>query len=100
MKYWTIKEDKILEECFMNSDEPYNAAVRKLDRSRQAIRNRAYNLGLTETHKRDKEDKTFTNAERWAKWNEILNKAKELCGLPTTPASENPYRARRCEDEV
>ena len=90
--YWTTKEDKILEECFVTSDEPYNAAVRRLDRSRQAIRNRAYNLGLTETHKQSKEDKRFPDAERWDLWNKVLNKAKELCGKPVTDPKGNPYR--------
>ena len=89
---WTEEEDRILKKCCMLYDRPIDEAVRRLDRSRQAIRNRAYNLGLTETHKQSKEDKTFPDAERWDLWNKVLNKAKELCGKPVTDPRENPYR--------
>lgn len=94
-RLWTKEEDRILEECCMLCDRPVDEAVRRLDRSRQAIRNRVYNLGLIVEHKKDKEDKKFTDAERWGMCNKIINRAKELCGMPTTPASENPYRKSR-----
>ena len=92
MKYrkWTEEEDRILEECCMLYDRPIDEAVRRLDRSRQAIRNRVYNLGLTGMYR--KEDKTFPDAERWDLCNRILNKAKELYGKPVTDPKENPYR--------
>jgi len=32
-----------------------------------------------------------TKAEEWAWWNKILNKARELAGLPSVSASLNPY---------
>lgn len=91
-KNWTKSEERKLEEIFMCSDYPVDDAVKELDRSRSAIRGKAYQMGLTGMYKKDKEDKKFTDAERWGMWNKIINKAKELRGMPTTPASENPYR--------
>lgn len=91
-KQWTMEEDRILEECFLNSDKPYNEAVRRLDRSRQAIRNRAYYLGLTRMYKSDKEDEAFTDVERWDMCNKILNLTRGWAGIPQKPTSENPYR--------
>lgn len=87
---WTEEEDRILEECFEMFDRPVDEAVRRLDRSRQAIRNRVYNLGLTGMYRG--EDKTFPNAEHWDLCNKVLNKAKELYGKPVTDPKENPYR--------
>ena len=91
MKYrkWTEEEDRILEECYMLYDRPVDEAVRKLDRSRQAIRNRVYNLGLTGMYR--KEDKSFPNDERWRLWNEILNAARRIKGVPLVAANKNPY---------
>lgn len=89
---WTEEEDKILEECYMFHEKPVDEAVRRLDRSRQAIRNRVYNLGLTGMYRGDKEDKTFPDVERWSLWNKILNLTKGWAGVPQKPASENPYR--------
>lgn len=91
---WTVEEDRILEECYETCDRPVDEAVRRLDRSRQAIRNRVYNLGLTGMYKA--EDKTFSDVERWHLWNKILNAARRMKGVPLVAANENPY-GKRCK---
>lgn len=92
IRRWTKEEEKILEECYMYSDKPADEAVRRLDRSRQAIRNRAYYLGLTRMYKSDKEGEEFTDLERWNMWNKILNLTRGWAGIPQKSASENPYK--------
>lgn len=92
IRRWTKEEEKILEECYMHSDKPVDEAVRRLDRSRQAIRNRSYYLGLTRMYKSAKEERSFTNAEKWDMCNKILNLTRGWAGIPQKPASENPFR--------
>lgn len=87
---WTKEEERILEECYMLYDRPIDEAVRRLDRSRQSIRNKVYSLGLSGMYKA--ESKRFSEAERWTMWNKILNRARSFANLPEVPAYENPYK--------
>ncbi len=88
MKYrkWTEEEDRILEECCMLCDRPIDEAVRRLDRSKDAIRLRAYTLGVSAVC-----EKTRDLYAEWVLFNEIRNMLRKLKGEAPVPFSENPF---------
>lgn len=89
MKYrkWTEEEDRILEECCMLCDRPIDEAVRRLDRSKDAIRLRAYALGVS---------------MKYRKWTAEEDKILEECYSNTNkdPEGEAFKRLDRSRDAI
>ena len=99
MARWSDEEINILEKCYAESKEPLKDANQKIKgRSKEAIRKKAYSLGILDRSTYIARDKTnMSLAEHWELCNKVLNKAKELCGKPLTDPTRNPYKGDKEE---
>lgn len=70
---WTDKEVKILEKCYDNNDS-IDDILKKLDRTKKAIKNKAYRMGITNNNTWTKEE-----VEKLVKLYNNNEKRGELC---------------------